>query len=284
MPRFQTILAVLNVPIVYYQTSNRAREMRLRFFRFFDSLSCCPFPSPSLSLFHPFSIRMANNFLLGFRLLFVPSFLISIACFDIWIKHQVGTRCAIIFVCDFSCEAVSEYCVLIAVRGFYLCHFGGSYICVRSSASPLQVHFYFISFSTGFAIAAAIQRTSVLCISICILYRAVCILYMMRSLHNTRFISQFKINYFAFVAAHRLAQLNVWYSRPCAMHLRFKCIWALWCLCHFVLGFIISLSWLFMITGSHAILSLSQFIQQTLTSRFWWHKQMTSPIELKIDV
>lgn len=74
----------------------------------------------------------------------------SIARFDIWIKHQVGTRCAIILLCDFSCEALTEqWATSVRLRRFLFMSFSVHLVHVRMRASPLQVHhssrFYFIS-------------------------------------------------------------------------------------------------------------------------------------------
>lgn len=106
------------------------------------------------------------------------------------------------------------------------------------------------------------------------------------TLHNTRYISQFKINYFAFVAAHRLSTIKclvVATAPMCtALHLRFKCIRALWCFGPSLFGLY---NFFVLIIHDYRFTCCINTHTHTCSHTgilFWWHKQMTNRSNWKL--
>lgn len=230
MPRFQTILTVLNAPIVYYRNPTARCAS-------FDSLILSVFFFLPLthSLAHTFArSRTGEQFIFAIFFWdydFCYCFCWPVCSFDrsflhFWFQLLAliyelsinSVRCAIIFVWFLmrSGEWVRQTASKILFMSFrYI-------LCLRAPIRILTASaFLFHQLNSRWAFCAMsldCRMPTSQSQWMCLFGFAYCVVcFAQYSLHNTRFISQFKINYFVFVAAHRLVQLNVWYSNRMVM-------------------------------------------------------------------
>lgn len=196
---------------------------------------------PSLLLYRNSIIRPTNNsfsqfsfaistFLIAVTIL-IRSFLTSI---DIWIKHQVSTCCTIIFMWFLmrSGDWVYGWGSLFMLFRWPVWLYSVCDLRVLPDRHiPNAVHFYFINFQFTFSTDNAYMKV---CVFVFVDIIWIHFDYTSKLGYNTRFISQFKINYFAYMLhLLRVQQLRALYGNwGCASNVS----QILWCF-QFSLGF-----------------------------------------------